>query len=224
LFCEISNQSQTEIEIRIIKQFSPFSIGLDGVLQSTIELIRMTKKWRIEHEKKMAELIEKQAVVEIQLKAEDVETKKLENERLSLEVEKLRRELSPSLEAVVVHLLPPDTSADDQHAQLACLIPHLLTIASSRLAVKNIEVREESHLPLGKPVFKQHKALPEKAAGQASSSKEEELYRTLLAMVGNDHPRVERLVKHEYGFTPNASREELLNNAIQKLLRDRHIP
>ncbi len=218
--CEISNQSPKEIEIKIIQQFSPFSIGLDGVLQGTIDLIRMASKWRTEHERKMAELIEKQAQVDIELKEEEVEKRKLENKRLCLEIDKLRQELSPSLEAFVMPLLPPELSQDDQHAQLARLIPHLLVVASSRLEIKNIESRHSPSPQLEEQVSDRQNFSSEKPAAQT----EEELYRTLLAMVGHDQQVVERLVKHEHGFAPDASRTELLNNAIKKLLRDRHFP
>jgi hypothetical protein len=50
---------------------------------------------------------------------------------------------------------------------------------------------------------------------------EEKLEKELLRLSGYDVERVDRLVIHEYSRKPGASRAELLQNAIDRLLRDR---
>ena len=50
---------------------------------------------------------------------------------------------------------------------------------------------------------------------------EEKLEKELLRLSGNDPERMDRLVIHEYSLKPGAGRVELLQNAIDRLLRDR---
>jgi hypothetical protein len=50
---------------------------------------------------------------------------------------------------------------------------------------------------------------------------EEKLEKELLRLSGYDEERMDRLVIHEYSRKPGASRAELLQNAIDRLFRDR---
>ena len=52
---------------------------------------------------------------------------------------------------------------------------------------------------------------------------EYQLYKELLTRVQNDHKIVDRLIKYEQTRAPQAGREELLKNALQRWMRDNRL-
>ncbi|HTX90674.1 MAG TPA: hypothetical protein VMC09_05590 [Anaerolineales bacterium] len=220
IVCEYSKQPNKEIEIKVIKQFSPFSIGLDGIIPGAIELIKMTRKWQIEHEKKMAKLIEEETRLNIELKEKEVQKVALENEKLKLENRKLRQELQPSLEASLTPLLPPNLSRDDMHALLDRLAPPLLSIALNPLVITSIDgERQDSYVESGPD-----EDTPSAREGTSGTSPfegqtDEELYRSLVAMSHKDEELVQRLIDLEMKNEKGIDRREAMERALFHWLR-----
>jgi hypothetical protein len=136
--CENSGRPAKEIEIKLVRGFAPLNIGVDGLLAGTQGFIRVTRRWRVDHQKEIVQLIEKETQIDLELKAKDADKRKAEIEKLYLEANALRKELSASLEKSVVPALPPGLSPEEQRAQLDRLVPQLLSIALSPLEIRNI--------------------------------------------------------------------------------------
>lgn len=130
VICEISNKSPIDVEVKVIKQFAPLTMGLNGLLPSTKGLLEKIKLWQSANKEKLAAIIN----------YENAGEKRSRQAEFDKENQKNRWELNQSLEESIKQeyfsILVVD---DDQQQLLAKLISSASTIAFNNLSIKSIE-------------------------------------------------------------------------------------
>ena len=150
----IRNCPSSEIRIFSLEQFSPINMTISGA-PAAIQIIReLIVPWRRKHAVTMAhlheqerrigieiasaEVLEKQARVkgvrtEALIRLEELRRRKLENEKLSIELHREKAQLAID----IVNKIDPNLSETDKIAHVVKLLPSLDTLVSSNLGLSD---------------------------------------------------------------------------------------
>ncbi|MEN3335469.1 MAG: hypothetical protein V7641_4834 [Blastocatellia bacterium] len=159
IISEINGENPHQIRVREIKQASPISVNLTGVGQA-IQIIKDTViPWRRKHAEKMANLAEREKLVEIENRKADILEKKAraakdraeakriasdeakqreETEKMKLENDKIRLEIHLAkiqLAMDVIAKVSPDLPEPEKIAYVVKLLAPLDTLVSSEIEI-----------------------------------------------------------------------------------------
>lgn len=90
---EVKGEQETEVLVRDIQQHSPVSVSMDGAAEA-MQLVQETVvPWRRKHAEIMAQLAEREKLVEIEARKAEVLASRANTEKTKVEAEKQRQEV-----------------------------------------------------------------------------------------------------------------------------------